>query len=78
MISLNVVTLLRDGETSLLRASYYGHDKLVNLLLKNGANLHAKNDDALGWAAKNGHTPVVDLLLKHGANVHAEDDRAGL
>ena len=41
MRSLNVVTLLRGGETSLMKASREGHDKIVDLLLKNGANVDA-------------------------------------
>ena len=49
----------------------------VKLLLKNGADVNAKNNDgqtALMWASDNGHIEVVRLLLENGANVNAKKD----
>ena len=48
----------------------------MKLLLESGANVHADDDLALGWAAQKGHHEVVKLLLESGANVHAHDDGA--
>ena len=33
-----------------------------------GANVHAKNDEALKWASENGHTETVKILLEAGAD----------
>jgi len=38
--------------------------------------VHANDDHALRWAARNGHTAIVCYLLAAGANVHADDDHA--
>jgi len=48
----------------------------IKMLIKEGANVHAKDDYALRRAAGNGHYNVVKLLLKYGANVHANNDYA--
>jgi ankyrin repeat protein len=37
----------------------------VKLLLEYGANVHAKNDDALRWAVRRDHVGVVKVLLDH-------------
>jgi ankyrin repeat protein len=57
-------------------ASNGGHLKIVELLLANGANVHAEDDFALRWASDGGRVEVVKVLLAHGANVHAKDDIA--
>jgi hypothetical protein len=46
------------------------------VLLNAGANVHARNDEALRMASYNGHTDVVKLLLDAGADVHANNDLA--
>ena len=46
------------------------------MLLAAGADLHAKNDEALRFASMEGHAEVVRLLLAAGAEVHANDDLA--
>lgn len=50
--------------------------ELTNELIKVGANIHADNDFALRWAARNGRLRVVKLLLKKSANIHAYNDAA--
>ena len=45
----------------------------MELLLEKGANIHAKNDLALGLAARNGHRDVVELLLENGTNISARN-----
>src|SRR3989344_1880983 len=57
------------GITPLYLASDNGHNKCVELLLKNGAT-HEKNNNGntpLHWASRNGHDKCVELLLKYGA-----------
>ena len=43
-------------------ASYDGKTETVKLLLLEGANVHANNDQALKWASYYGHTEIVKLL----------------
>jgi len=45
--------------------------KIIQMLLDNGANVHANNDNALISAVEEGHTEIVKLLLAAGGNVHA-------
>jgi hypothetical protein len=60
----------------LFMASKYGREKIVELLLNRGADIHAENDWALHTASRNGHTEVVRLLLDRGADIHANNDWA--
>lgn len=48
----------------------------VELILNQGVNVHARNDEALLRASAAGHAPTVELLLNRGANVHAQNDGA--
>ena len=48
----------------LIKACELGHLAVVEYALKNGANVHAEDDCALGWASENGHADVVKLLNK--------------
>ena len=56
--------------------SQYGYIEVVKLLLEKGANIHADDDYALRWSARNEHIEVVKLLLEKGANIHADNDYA--
>jgi serine/threonine protein kinase len=61
----------------LLEASEKGDVEEVKKLLKEGANLNARN--IVGWtplhlAVQNGHIEVVKLLIEKGANVNAKDN----
>ena len=84
LLSLADVLLTRDqidlnirdsrGETALYMASERGNARMVEWLLKNGADVNAEGGFygiALQAAAYGGYVDVVDLLLKYGANVHA-------
>ena len=65
-----------DRDTALIIAVYNGHEKIVQLLLENGADANAKEVDdepALIMAAKKGYSGVVRLLLVAGANIEAKD-----
>ena len=48
----------------------------MQYLIENGANIHANDDFALRYAAKNGHLEVVRYLIENGADIHADDDYA--
>lgn len=48
----------------------------MRVLIINGADVNALNDDAIKSAAHNGHEDVVELLILNGANVEAENDYA--
>ena len=60
----------------LLYGAKRGYNEIVKAALKNGADIHANNDNALRWAALYGHTETVKLLLDRWADIHAFDDAA--
>ncbi|XP_039586028.1 ankyrin repeat domain-containing protein 29 isoform X3 [Passer montanus] len=62
-----------DGGTALLAACQYGHAKVVETLLKHGANIHDQLYDgasAIFLAAQGGYLDVIRLLLSSGAKVN--------
>jgi ankyrin repeat protein len=70
---------IKDGKTALMYAAENAHHPEVTaLLLKNGADVNAKDEGsktALTWAAwSNSSTEIIALLLKNGAYVDARDD----
>jgi len=74
---INAETLI--DESKLLHlASRNGHEKIVKLLLDNGANIEATNHDtetALHVAVGKTYKGVVTLLLAYGANTEAKNMR---
>jgi len=50
--------------------------ELTIALLKVGTDVHAKNDFALRWTARDGDLEMVKILLQKGADVHARNDDA--
>lgn len=53
-------------------AAEFGHETVVRMLLKQGANKDVRNGDgqtALLEAAQGGHETVVQMLLEQGVNV---------
>jgi len=50
--------------------------KLTRAFIENGADVHASDDAALRWAAREGHLEVVKFLIENEANVHASNDAA--
>ena len=45
-------------------------------LLKQGADIHAWEDETLRWSANEGHLNTVKYLVEQGADIHADDDCA--
>ena len=61
------------NRTALLYASIYGYKNIVEILLKNGADINIQ--DVNGWtalifASNHGHKDIVEILLKNGADVN--------
>lgn len=61
-------------------AAFFGHWKICDFLLKNGANVNAKNEEtfetplhsALSKAGRPYYFYVVKLLVQHGADINAQ------
>ncbi len=47
---------------------------MIKKLVQDGADIHERDDYALGVAALNGHLDVVKYLVQNGADIHARDD----
>ncbi len=65
-----------ESESALHAAALKGDLNIATLLLKHGADVHAKNYEA-GWtplheAAAHGHLEIVKLLVAHGADIQTE------
>jgi ankyrin repeat protein len=59
------------GSTVLFLACVYGYDRVVQLLLENGANANAEYSpfgNALGAASSGGYHRVMEILLEAGAD----------
>lgn len=53
-----------------------GHEKLVELLIKNGANVSqvdVHKRSPLHYAAENGESKIIDLLIQNGGDPNAKD-----
>ena len=68
-----------DGSTPLHCATWKGQEKVAELLLQEGANVNAVNQNEhwgttpLHAAAHANQAKIAQLLLDHGANVKAKD-----
>ncbi|MDB4816692.1 ankyrin repeat domain-containing protein, partial [bacterium] len=66
------------GWTALHHAANVGNKEIVELLIANGADVNAKDDNLTLWtplhkAASRGHNAIVEILLSRSANVNAKD-----
>ena len=58
---------MEDGKTALIAASENGHLAIVEILLKNKADLNAKSNGALTalmLASERGHKEIAEILKK--------------
>ncbi len=67
------------GYTAMLWAAQKGNIDIVNLLIKNGANIEAKHEASRGYtplivAAINNHIEVAKMLIEHGANINSKNN----
>jgi hypothetical protein len=63
--------------TDLIVASHFGHNAVVKLLLRKGAEIEAKDRyhrTPLLFATDQGHKDIIELLIDKGADIEAEDD----
>jgi ankyrin repeat protein len=71
----------KDGSTPLHCATWKGHEDVVALLLKAGANVNAQNTNEhwgttpLHAAAHANHAAIASLLIEQGADPSAKDLR---
>ncbi|XP_033115363.1 ankyrin repeat domain-containing protein 27-like [Anneissia japonica] len=77
---ITVNTSNADGFTPLHVSALHGHDSLVALLLRRGANPNVRNSShlqitPLHIACKEDRPKVVQLLLNHGAKCNSKDAR---
>ena len=73
-VNANPNATAADGMTSLMSASYKGHEQVVGALLEANANPNAPGPygmTSLIFASQNGHAEVVGELLKAQANPNA-------
>jgi serine/threonine-protein phosphatase 6 regulatory ankyrin repeat subunit B len=71
------VTDDKNGWSALHYASAEGHDKVVKILLENGADVDIKNfkgQTPLHIAAQRGNVNIVKILLSYGADPEAKDN----
>ena len=67
----------------LLRAAYYGHDQVVQELIRAGADVNREDytkykRTALHYASRCGHSSVVKTLAEAGANLNVQDELWGM
>ncbi|MEM4367103.1 MAG: ankyrin repeat domain-containing protein [Candidatus Anstonellales archaeon] len=77
LIDVVNVNYKSDGITMLMIASWSGHEKIVEMLIKAGADVNATSYlgfTALMYAAENGHEKIVEMLIKAGANLDLQDN----
>ena len=68
------------GLTLLMGAARYGHERVVELLLRHGAEINLQDSNggtALMLAARNGHERVVELLIRRGAEINLQNSDGG-
>jgi ankyrin repeat protein len=71
LLSKRVKALTLDK--SLMLACWYGHLEVVKLLVANGANIHANQNESLKMACYYGRLEIIKLLLERGASIDGNE-----
>ncbi|KAF8886888.1 ankyrin repeat-containing domain protein [Gymnopilus junonius] len=72
---INVNTVDMEGNTALIEAATYGHQKVVEILLHHeGFNLEVQGGSALIEAARNSNKETVQSLLSKGVDINTNQD----
>ncbi|MCF7793036.1 MAG: ankyrin repeat domain-containing protein [Candidatus Cloacimonetes bacterium] len=75
----NIVDSTNSGYTPLIFAVYYKNMDIVDLLLKNNADVNYQNPatkiDALNMSLRHRDLSLIKKLVKNGANINAQNDR---
>ena len=58
----------------LIESAIKGELSLMKYVIKNGTNIHVRDEAALKESSRNGHLEVVKYLVEQGANIHLEND----
>lgn len=66
---VNINIKNEEKETPLVCAAEQGNIKMVQWLIKAGANVNASGEAALKAAARSGHKDIAELLIRNGAEV---------
>lgn len=73
----NVNAKTVNGKTPIQKATEKNRLNVVNLLIRNGANVNAvynsENRTALHLAARNGFDKIVEALIGHGASINYQN-----
>lgn len=73
----NVNARTTNGKTPLQKATEKNRLNIVNLLIRNGANVNAvyssENRTALHLASRNGYDKIVEALIGHGASINYQN-----
>ena len=70
--------LVEDTTNPICRAGYLGHQNIVSLLLKYGADINLRSSDgrtALIWAAFRNNTQMCEYLIEYGSDITLEDHK---
>jgi len=80
-ININAQDDNNDKKTALMLASFFGHKKIVQLLINSKADVNVKNengDTALMWSAFAGHADILQLLLSANADPNISKEKPAL
>ena len=65
----------QDGIDALATAAYWGHNDVVSVFLRNGADPTANDSQSLISALQGGNTAIAERLMGYGAQAGAQNNR---